>query len=72
MHTIEQKITDALSPTRLSVVPTYGDPKGSHVTINVVSAQFEGWSMVKRHQAVYKAIWDELEVCCLISLFVLL
>lgn len=62
MATIEQKISAALSPTRLSVVPTYGDPKGSHVTITVVSDMFEGLNMVKRHKAVYKTIWEELQV----------
>lgn len=62
---IEGKITATLSPSRLVVVPKHGDPNGSHVTIEVVSEAFEGLSMMKRHQAVYKAIWEELSVCCI-------
>ena len=62
MTAVEQKIAEALAPTRLSVIPTYGDPKGSHVTITVVSDKFKDLNMVKRHQAVYKVIWEELQV----------
>ncbi len=43
----------------VSIVDTYGD--GRHVSIDVVSSQFEGKSSVKRQQAVYKAIWLELQ-----------
>lgn len=62
MARVERKISDALSPKSLSVNPTYGDPNGSHVSIRVVSDMFEGKNVVKRHQLVYKAIWDELQV----------
>lgn len=57
---VERKLSDALAPTRLVVTPTYGDPNGSHVSIEVVSDVFEGASVVKRHQKVYKIIWEEL------------
>ena len=63
MKTVHQKISDALNPTRLQVVPTYDDPNGSHVSITVVSDAFQGLNIVKRHQAVYKVIWEELQVC---------
>lgn len=59
---MERKINDALTPTRLHIVPTVGDPNGAHVAIEVVSEQFQGMAAVKRHQAVYKAIWEELSV----------
>ncbi|CAN8071096.1 unnamed protein product [Agarophyton chilense] len=57
---VQRKINAALSPSRLEVIPTYGDPNGSHVTITVVSDQFQGVSTVKRHRMVYQAIWEEL------------
>lgn len=62
MASIHSKITAAFSPTRLQVTPTYDDPNGSHVSITVVSDAFEGLPSVKRHQAVYKTIWEELSV----------
>lgn len=62
METVKRKLSDALSPERLTVTPTYGDPNGSHVSIEVVSNAFEGLNVVKRHQAVYKVIWNELQV----------
>lgn len=63
MNTVHSKISAEFAPTRLVVTPTYGDPNGSHVSITVVSDLFEGLTPVKRHQAVYKAIWEELSVC---------
>ncbi|PXF44583.1 Protein BOLA4, chloroplastic/mitochondrial [Gracilariopsis chorda] len=60
MSAVHRKITAALNPSHLEVIPTYGDPNGSHVTIKVVSDQFQGVSPVKRHQMVYQAIWEEL------------
>ena len=44
----------ALNPTECRVIPAYGDPNGSHVTIKVVSAAFEGKRAVQRQQMVYK------------------
>lgn len=65
MAAVQRKISSALSPTRLEVIPTYGDPNGSHVSITVVSETFEGLTAVKRHQVVYKTIWEELSVRCM-------
>ena len=56
-----QKISDALTPTELSVTAAYDDPNGSHISIVVVSDKFEGVSRVKRQQMVYKAIWEEMQ-----------
>jgi BolA-like protein 1 len=58
---VERKLTEALQPESLSVIPAYGDPNGSHVSISVVSDVFEGLNVVKRHKMVYKAIWEELQ-----------
>jgi stress-induced morphogen len=56
---MRESITEALQAESVSIVDTYGD--GRHVSIDVVSSQFEGKSSVKRQQAVYKAIWLELQ-----------
>eukprot|EP00960_Hanusia_phi_P036886 752582-Hanusia_phi.AAC.2 len=61
MSTIERKITSELKPVKLEVIPAYGDPNGSHVTINVVSQAFEGKRAVQRQQMVYKVIWEEMQ-----------
>ena len=46
---------------KLEVIPAYGDPNGSHVTITVVSKAFEGKRPVQRQQLVYKVIWEEMQ-----------
>lgn len=56
-----QKIGDALETTNVKVIGAYDDPNGSHVSIEVVSALFEGKRPMQRQQMVYKAIWDELQ-----------
>jgi stress-induced morphogen len=56
------------SPSRFSLLcrklrglaGAYDDPNGSHISIEVVSAAFEGKRPVQRQQLVYKAIWEEL------------
>lgn len=42
-------------------IGAYGDPNGSHISVEVVSNQFEGKRPVQRQQLVYKAIWQELQ-----------
>ena len=59
MDSMTKSIQEALEAESVSVTDTYGD--GRHVSINVVSSQFEGKSAVRRQQAVYKAIWMELQ-----------
>ena len=39
-------------------VGAYDDPNGSHVSIEVTSALFEGKRPVQRQQLVYKALWE--------------
>ena len=47
-------MTAELKPVKLEVIPAYGDPNGSHVTILVVSDAFEGKRSLQRQQMVYK------------------
>jgi len=56
-----QKIGDALETSQVKVTGAYDDPNGSHISIEVVSAQFEGKRPMQRQQLVYKAIWEELQ-----------
>jgi len=49
-----KKLEKEFTPVKLEVIPAYGDPNGSHVTINVVSDAFEGKRPVQRQQLVYK------------------
>jgi stress-induced morphogen len=44
----------ALKPVKLEIIPAYGDPNGSHITILVVSDAFEGKRALQRQQMVYK------------------
>ena len=52
-----KKLQKEFSPVKLEVIPAYGDPNGSHVTITVVSNAFEGKRPVQRQQLVYKVRW---------------
>lgn len=56
-----QKIKDALEASHVKVTGAYGDPNGSHISIEVVSSKFTGKRAVQRQQLVYKAIWEELQ-----------
>lgn len=64
-RTIEEKVRTALSPTHLEVINEshmHSVPPGSesHFKLVIVSAAFEGKSLVQRHQAVNKVLADEL------------
>ena len=53
-----QKISDALSPTKVIVTANGDDPNGDHIQILCVSAEFEGKSTLQRQRMVYKVrIW---------------
>ncbi len=45
----------------LQYTGAYDDPNGSHISIEVKSALFEGKRPVQRQQLVYKALWEELQ-----------
>ena len=55
------KIKEALETENVKVVGAYDDPNGSHISVEVVSAKFEGKRPMQRQQLVYKAIWEELQ-----------
>lgn len=66
---IENKLTEALAPSRLEVTDESArhaghagaNPEGeSHFRVEVVSAAFEGKSRVERQRMVYAALADEL------------
>mmetsp|Transcript_7271 Transcript_7271/g.11056 ORF Transcript_7271/g.11056 Transcript_7271/m.11056 type:complete len:160 (-) Transcript_7271:271-750(-) len=61
VETCTDKIKAALSTDNVKVIGAYDDPNGSHISIEVVSDQFEGKRPVQRQQLVYKAIWEELQ-----------
>eukprot|EP00241_Pyramimonas_parkeae_P008012 CAMPEP_0114253196 /NCGR_PEP_ID=MMETSP0058-20121206/16256_1 /TAXON_ID=36894 /ORGANISM="Pyramimonas parkeae, CCMP726" /LENGTH=155 /DNA_ID=CAMNT_0001367211 /DNA_START=139 /DNA_END=606 /DNA_ORIENTATION=+ len=56
---MKTKITEALGATSVVIVDAYGDHQ--HVSIDVISPQFEGKNKVQRQRAVYKAIWEEMQ-----------
>ena len=63
---IESKLTKELDPSHLEVIDesylhNVEPGKESHVRIVVVSEQFEGLNLVKRHQLNYQQINEELE-----------
>jgi BolA-like protein 1 len=55
------KISQALETDDVVVTGAYDDPNGSHISVKVVSAKFEGKRAMQRQQMVYKALWDELK-----------
>ena len=62
---IESKLTKELAPSHLEVIDesylhNVEPGKESHVRIVVVSEQFEGLNLVKRHQLIYQQINEEL------------
>lgn len=59
--TCTEKIKQALNTDTVTVEGAYDDPNGSHISIKVVSEQFEGKRAVQRQQMVYKAIWEEMQ-----------
>ncbi len=63
--TIESKVHAALAPTLLEVTDEsymHSVPAGaeSHFRLLIVSNAFEGQSLVQRHQAVYRALAEEM------------
>ncbi|KAG0602214.1 hypothetical protein M758_11G168200 [Ceratodon purpureus] len=70
-HLIERKLTEGLAPALLQVEDVShqhaghaGAPKGSsetHFNVTVVSEQFQGRSLLKRHRLVYDLLQEELQ-----------
>lgn len=59
MVSMKEKLKEQLNTNEVVVKDAYGD--GRHVSIEVVSSEFEGKSSVNRQRMVYKAIWEELQ-----------
>jgi len=59
--TCRKKISLALETDQVTVIGAHDDPNGSHISIEVVSALFEGKRLMQRQQMVYKAIWEEMQ-----------
>ena len=62
---IEKKLTDALSPSHLSVVNEsymHNVPEGSesHFNVTLVSDEFSLMRQVARHQKIYGILTDEM------------
>ncbi|KAL3756957.1 hypothetical protein ACHAWU_007336 [Discostella pseudostelligera] len=58
VETCRLKIAKALDTQDVKVIGAYDDPNGSHISIEVASALFEGKRPVQRQQLVYKALWE--------------
>lgn len=64
---VSDKITKALSPVVLEIINEsnkhggYFDGKESHFKLVVVSSEFEGLPLIKRHRLVNSLLADELE-----------
>lgn len=68
-HIIDQKLTEALSPTMLEIIDDShkhsghagARPEGeSHFSVTIVSEDFEGKSRVQRQRMVYRALSKEM------------
>ena len=68
-ETIDQKLRESLSPTKLSIVDDSHKHAGhagarpggeSHFSITIVSKSFEGKSRIQRQRMVYKALSEEM------------
>jgi BolA-like protein 1 len=67
-----RKLTEALKPTTLTIIDEShkhaghsGNPSGAedaetHFRVEVVSEEFSGKNLVKRHQMIYTLLSDEL------------
>lgn len=65
MQEMQQRLTQACAPTSLNIIDDSahhighaGNRGGGHFTVEITSPIFEGLSLVKRHQLVYKALGD--------------
>lgn len=62
-ETIKQKLEEAFKPELIEIIDHSaahaghaGNQGGGHYQVTLVSAQFEGKSLVQRHQLVYQAL----------------
>ncbi|MBS4051972.1 BolA family protein [Methylomonas rivi] len=67
-NTIRQKLEDALKPELIEIVDHSaahaghaGNKGGGHYNVTIVSEQFEGKSLVQRHQLIYQIMGDMMK-----------
>lgn len=65
---IRQKLEEAFKPDLIEIIDHSaahaghaGNTGGGHYHVTLVSAQFEGKSLVQRHQLVYQALGDMMK-----------
>ena len=66
---IQDKLTEALTPDRIEVIDNSqahaghagAQSGGGHYHVVIVSNQFEGRSLVQRHQLIYKTLGDMMK-----------
>ncbi|WKJ89511.1 BolA family protein [Methylomonas montana] len=65
---IRQKLEEAFKPELIEIIDHSaahaghaGNKGGGHYHVTLVSAQFEGKSLVQRHQLVYQALGDMMK-----------
>lgn len=65
---IRQKLEDALKPELIEIIDHSaahaghaGNKGGGHYNVTIVSEQFEGKSLVQRHQLIYKIMGDMMK-----------
>lgn len=67
-NTIKQKLEEALKPDLIEIIDHsaahaghYGNQGGGHFNLTIVSEQFTGKSLVKRHQLIYQILGDMMK-----------
>lgn len=67
-NSIRSKLEQALQPQLLEIIDHsaahaghYGNQGGGHYNVTIVSSQFEGKSLVQRHQLIYQALGDMMK-----------
>lgn len=67
-NTIRQKLEEALKPELIEIIDHSaahaghaGNKGGGHYNVTIVAQQFEGKSLIQRHQLVYQALGDMMK-----------
>lgn len=67
-NTIRQKLEETLKPELIEIIDHSaahaghsGNRGGGHYNVTIVSEQFEGKSLVQRHQLIYQALGDMMK-----------
>ncbi len=67
-NTIRQKLEQSLKPTLIEIIDHsaahaghYGNGGGGHYNVTIISEEFEGQSLVQRHQMIYRALGDMMK-----------